>query len=281
MKIFGARSARIRKTPAPETPASRNPMNRQTPAGFPPESALATLAARLHFVWFIVVAALWTIVMAIVQLLTHLIYPTARNFKRNGRVWGGFILGLSGIRVHVTDRAGIDRDAPTVFISNHQNLLDILALSAALPYSFGFLAKTELARVPFLGFAIRNSASVFIDRSNPRSALQSLRKAGERIRDGNSVLVFAEGTRSRGAHLRPLLKGGFALAVEAGVPVVPVTIVDGYKRLHESKRLLRGGVLHMVAGEPISLEGKTRRDIPALMEYVRERIAEPLAAASA
>ena len=261
-------------------PNPQNAMSRQTPVGSASESKLATLAARLHFIWFIIVAALWTIVVAFVQLVTHQVYPTARNFKRNGRVWSGLILGLSGIRVHVTDRAGIDRDAPTVFISNHQNLLDILALSAALPYSFGFLAKTELARVPFLGFAIRNSASVFIDRSAPRSALQSLRKAGERIRGGDSVLVFAEGTRSHGPHLQPLLKGGFALAVEAGVPMAPVTIVDGYKLLHERKRLLRGGVLHMVVGEPISLEGKTRRDIPALMEYVGERLAEPLAAAS-
>ncbi len=260
--------------------AMHRPIHQPGPGGFVPESAFATWIARLHFVWFLAVAAFWTVVMAIVQTATHWIWPTARNFKRNGRVWGGVILGLSGIRVRVADRAGIDRDGPTVFICNHQNLLDILALSAALPYSFGFLAKTELARVPFLGFAIRNSASVFIDRSHPRRAVESLRKAGARIRGGNSVLVFAEGTRSHGPHLQPFRKGAFSVAVEAGVPIAPVTIVDGHRLLHEKKRLLRGGALRMVVGEPVSLKGKTRRDIPALMEYVRARLAEPLDAAS-
>ena len=255
-------------------------MHRQHSGGYVPDSTCATWIARLHFLWFLAAATLWTVVMAVVQLSTHRIWPTAHNFKRNGRVWGGIILGASGIRVQVTDRAGIDRDGPAVFICNHQNLLDILALSAALPYSFGFLAKTELAKVPFLGFAIRNSASVFIDRSHPRSALESLRKAGERIRGGNSVLVFAEGTRSYGPYLQPFRKGAFSLAVEAGVPIAPVTIVDGYRLLHEKKRLLRGGALRMVVGETISLEGKTRRDIPALMEAVRECLAEPLGAVS-
>lgn len=236
-----------------------------------------TVAARLHFLWFAVVAALWTIPISVFQLVTHQFQPTARNFKRTARAWGRVILTLSGLRVRVRDRSRIDSDRPCVFVSNHQNLLDILALSAALPYPFGFVAKAELARVPFLGLAIRNSASVFIDRSDPRSAVSSLREAGERIRGGNSVLMFVEGTRSRGPELQPLKKGAFAVAVEAGVPMVPVTIIDAYKRMDEARRLLRGGTIHIDIGEPISLEGMTRRDIPDLMATTRERLSAQLA----
>ncbi|MEX0600612.1 MAG: lysophospholipid acyltransferase family protein [Rhodothermales bacterium] len=235
-----------------------------------------TLAARLHFAWFAFVAAMWTIPMAITQLITHQFQPTARNFKRNARVWGGVILRLSGLRVRVFDRAHLHGDAPCVFVSNHQNLLDILALSAALPYPFGFVAKAELSRVPFLGLAIRNSASVFIDRSDPRSAVRSLRKAGERIRAGNSVLLFVEGTRSYGRVLKPLKKGAFAIAVEAGVQMVPVTIQDAYKRMNEKQRLLRGGTIHIVVGEPIQLKGVRRRDLPELMDTTRARLESQL-----
>lgn len=231
-----------------------------------------TIAARLHFLWFALVATLWTIPISIFQLVTHQFQPTARNFKRTARAWGGVILALSGIRVRVRDRSGIDSDQPCVFVSNHQNLLDILALSAALPYPFGFVAKAELARVPFLGLAIRNSASVFIDRSDPRSAVSSLKKAGAFIRAGNSVLMFVEGTRSYGRELLPLKKGAFAVAVEAGVPMVPVAILDGYKRMNEARRLLRGGTIHVDVGKPIDLQGKTRRDIPELMATTRERL---------
>ena len=228
-----------------------------------------TVGRRLLFVWFAVEAALWTIPMAILQFTTHQFDPTARNFKRVARLWGGVILRLSGIRVRVTDHARLDPSKPYVFASNHQNLLDILALSDALPYPFGFVAKEELARVPFLGFAIRNSASVFIDKRDPRRAVVSLREAGERIRGGNSVLIFVEGTRSYSSDLQALKKGAFAVAVEAGVPLVPVAVVNAYRLMHEKKRLVRPGTIDIVVGEPISLEGKTRRDIPALMEAVR------------
>lgn len=255
-------------------------MDAETPERNPSEGGPdPTLAARLHFMWFAVVAALCTIPMAVVQLVTHRFHPSAANFKRNAGAWGRMILGLSGIRVHVTDRARLDPDRPWVFVSNHQNLLDILALSAALPYPFGFVAKEELSRVPFLGAAIRNSASVFIDRRDPRSALVSLKQAGERIRRGNSVLMFVEGTRSYGRELMPLKKGAFAVAVEAGVAMVPVTIVDGYKLMNEQQRLLCGGTIHIVVGEPIPLEGKTRRDIPQLMEVTRDRLAAQLVGA--
>lgn len=251
-----------------------------SPEQAPPEEAAygprPTLGARLLFVWFSIVATLWTLPISILQVITHQFNPTARNFKRNARLWGGGILALSGIRTRVADRAALDRTQPYVFVANHQNLLDILALSAALPYPFGFLAKSELARVPFLGFAIRNSASVFIDKSDPRKALVSLKAAGERIRKGMSVLVFVEGTRSYSPELQPLKKGAFAVAVEAGVPMVPVTVVDAYRLMNEKKRLVRPGTINIVVGEPIDIEGSTRRDIPALIDVVRDRLSSNL-----
>lgn len=239
----------------------------------------STPGAKLHFAWFALVATLWTIPMAVAQVVSHQFNPDARNFKRTAGLWGRVILSLCGIRVRIEDRAALDTDAPLVFVSNHQNLLDILALSSALPYPFGFVAKEELARVPFLGLAIRNSACVFIDKSDARRAIVSLKAAGERIRGGNSVLVFAEGTRSFGPTLKPLKKGAFAIAVEARVPMVPVTIVDAYRLMNEKKRLMRPGTIHIVVGEPIDLAGYTRRDIPRLMDDVRDRMIAELQAA--
>lgn len=243
-----------------------------TPDDGPPDN----LVSRLLFVWFAIVAAIWTVPVSILQFISHQFSPTARNFKRNSGLWGRGILAFSGIRTQVTDRAHLDPTRPYVFVANHQNLLDILALSAALPYPFGFLAKAELARVPFLGAAIRNSASVFIDKSDPRLAVLSLKSAGERIRNGMSVLVFAEGMRSFRRELLPLKKGAFAVAVEAGVEMVPVTVVDAYRLMNEKKRLMRPGTIHIRVGEPINLEGSTRRDIPRLMDTIRNRLAADL-----
>lgn len=251
---------------------TRPPAHDSSGDGGPPDN----IGSRLLFLWFALVAAIWTVPVSILQFISHQFSPTDRNFKRNSGLWGRGILTFSGIRTRVTDRAQLDPSRPYVFVANHQNLLDILALSAALPYPFGFLAKAELARVPFLGVAIRNSASVFIDKSDPRLAVLSLKAAGERIRNGMSVLVFAEGMRSFRRELLPLKKGAFAVAVEAGVEMVPVTVVDAYRLMNEKKRLMRPGVIHIVVGEPINIEGTTRRDIPRLMDTIRIRLTSDL-----
>ena len=255
---------------------TRQPMESTTESE---EGPRTTLAAKLLFLWFAVVATIWTVPMAACQVITHQVDPSARNFKRTASAWGRVILSLCGIRVKVVDNADLSSHEPLVFVSNHQNLLDILALSASLPYPFGFLAKQELSQVPFLGVAIRNSASIFIDKRDARSAVTSLKAAGERIRAGNSVLVFVEGTRSYRSTLQPLKKGAFAVAVEAGVPMVPVTIVDAYRLMNEKKKLMRRGTIHIVIGHPIDLKGKTRRHLPELMEDVRERMNAELSAA--
>lgn len=246
--------------------------NRDSDPAAPPVTP--TLGHRLLFAWFAFWAVLITIPVSIIQLTTHQFWPTARNFRRWAGWWGGWILGGVGVRVRTRDDGQLDASRPYVFVSNHQNALDILALSCGLPYPFGFVAKSELERVPFLGFAVRNSACVFIDRSDPRRSLKSIKEAAERIRAGHSVLLFPEGTRSYSPVLAPFKKGAFLLAVEAGVPLVPVTVIDSYRLLDERRRLVRPGTIHVRVGEPLDLAGLTRRDVPALMETVRERMEE-------
>lgn len=231
---------------------------------------------RLHFAWFCVVALIVTLPAALAQVITHTFTPTDRNFKRWAGLWGRSILAGSGIRVDVELEAPLDADRPYVFISNHQNLIDILALAGYLPHPFGFVAKKELARVPFLGLAIRQSASVFLDRSEPRKAVQSLKRAGEQIRRGMSVLLFAEGTRSYAPDLQSLKKGAFLLAVEAGVTVVPVVVVDAYRLMHEREKWSRPGRVRIVVRPPIDITGMTRREVPVLMDQIRASLDEPL-----
>lgn len=231
-----------------------------------------SLGTRLWFGWAGLVALLVTIPLSTIQIVSHLFAPTARNFKRWAGLWGRLVLGGCGMRVQVEQRVPLDPEQPYVFVANHQNALDILALAGYLPAPFGFVAKAELARVPFLGFAIRQSASLFIDRSDPRRSLESMQRAGRRIRDGTSVLIFAEGARSYGASLLPFKKGAFILAVEAGVPLVPVTLVDAYRLLDERRYAARPGTIHMVVGEPLPMAGYRRRDLPAIMEAVKQQM---------
>jgi 1-acyl-sn-glycerol-3-phosphate acyltransferase len=227
---------------------------------------------RLHFVWFVLVGLLSTLLIAPLQVLTHRRHPTAANFKKWARRWAGLILKLCGWRVVVEDRAQLDKNTPYLFVANHQCALDILVLAYALPYPFGFVAKAELERVPVLGWAMRHSASLFIDRNDPRRSLESLQLAGRRIREGHSVLMFPEGTRGYRPELREFKKGAFLLAIEAGVPIVPVVIRDSYRYLDERRKVSRPGTIHLVVGAPIPCYGLRRRDLPGLMTQLHDHM---------
>ena len=235
-----------------------------------------TLGARLLFGWSLVWISAVTIPFSFIQMATHRRWPTARNFKRWASRWGRTILGGMGVRVQVEQRAALPEEQPYVFIANHQNLVDILALAGHLPHSFGFLAKAELARVPFLGMALRNSASVYIDRSSREKALESLKQAGAQIRGGHSVLFFAEGARSYGPAVQPFKKGAFYVAREAGVPVVPVIVRDSYRIMDERSYAARPGTVHLVVGTPIAPEDAG--DVSRLMAAVRRQMEAELAA---
>lgn len=231
-----------------------------------------SLRSRLLFAWFVLWATFLTIPLSLCLVVAHQFAPTARSTKRWYGRWGRAVLWGLGMRAEVAEAAVLAPDRPYVFAANHQNALDILVLAAALPYPFGFVAKAELARVPFLGFAIRHSASLYIDRSTHRRSVESLRAAAARIREGNSVLLFPEGARSYAPGLLPFKRGAFVLALEAGVPVVPVTIRDAYRRMDERRWAARSGPIHLVVGEPVPTQGLRRKDAADLGEEVRRRI---------
>lgn len=241
----------------------------------PPELR-ASFWTRLHFAWSVVWIGICTVVCAIGYLVNHLFHRSPHVFSWWAAAWGRSMFLFTGIRVVVEGVDQIARDTPVVFLANHQNGLDIPVVAAVLPVSFGFVAKAELENVPFLGWVLSNSPSVFVDRADPRRSLESIQRAGAQIRDGSSVLIFPEGQRSYDGRLGPFMKGAFLLAVESGVPLVPVTIVDGVSVFNEQRRMSRPGVVRVVVGEPIPLRGVTRRDIPRLMDRSREAIGKHL-----
>lgn len=241
----------------------------------PVRTSLArTLGTRLYFWWAIFVTGFFIITMSPGVVLHSAIRPGARTFRAWMRPWARLILAGMGIRVQVEQRA--DVPTPVVFVSNHQNGLDIPALSVALPVPFVFGAKKSLEKWPFVGWVLARTACLFIDRSGPKKALESLKEAAERIRGGASVILFPEGGRSWGHRLLPFMRGPFVLAVEAGVPVVPIALVGNTGVMDEAQKLARPGTVRVVLGEPIPTEGMTRRDVPGLQARVRDWIATEL-----
>ena len=186
-------------------------------------------------------------------------------------IWGLTATWASGVKVVVHGRANVE-GAQHIIVSNHMSQHDILVLASVLR-NLKFVAKNELARVPFFGRAAASVGTVYIERQNRKSSFDSYRQAAEKIREGACVVVFAEGSRGPTYSLRPFKKGPFVLAVHVHAPIVPV-VLYGTKEVHPK------GTLRVTAGqvdvhflEPIPTEGLSYEDRNALAKTVYDRMA--------
>lgn len=173
------------------------------------------------------------------------------------------VLEAADVRLDVTREVEIPPDRPYVFMSNHQSHIDIPVIYATSPVpTLRMVAKTELFRIPLWGRAMRAAEMVEVDRSNRAQAIASLERAAAALRSGISIWIAPEGSRSRTGQLGPLKKGGFHLAVDAGVPIVPLAIRGTREILPPGSRSMARGVSVQVAyGSPISTEGQEIGDL--------------------
>lgn len=157
-----------------------------------------------------------------------------------------------------------------IYMSCHESNLDPPALLAAIPVPVVFLAKKEVKRIPLVGWAAMAAGTIFIDRMRAARAARSLRRAAAEVRAGKSVVIFPEGTRSRDGELLPFKRGGFALALKARVPIVPVAAVGGFRIMPAGSLLIRRGRYAVLFGEPVNPQDHAT--IEALSAEVRRRI---------
>jgi 1-acyl-sn-glycerol-3-phosphate acyltransferase len=182
---------------------------------------------------------------------------------RRLRAWADRVVQHTEIDVHVHGLEHVDPAQPYVVMSNHQSHYDIFVLFKAFPGVFRMVSKVELARVPVLGGAMQEAEFVFLDRGDHAHAREALRVAADRVRSGLSVWIAPEGTQSKDGRLLPFKKGGFILALETGVPILPVT-VEGTRHVLPAKTMrVRSGQRVDVtfhAPIPTSEYGFARRD---------------------
>ena len=189
-----------------------------------------------------------------------------------GRNWISWIFRTCGVRVIAEGLEHVDRTKPYVCMSNHQSVLDIGALVLTLPVNWRFVAKRELTWVPFFGWALGLSDQIVINRGNRASAVRSLHRAAERVRGGISVIVFPEGTRSPSGRMREFKSGGFHLAIEAQVPILPATVSGSFHLIPKRSLKVQSGTIKVVYGEPIPTRGLGVDDRHLLKDHVREAI---------
>jgi 1-acyl-sn-glycerol-3-phosphate acyltransferase len=187
------------------------------------------------------------------------------------KAWGPWGLWIAGVDFEVEWKAPMP-EGPAIFAANHSSALDIWATVAAIPRGVRFIAKTEVFRWPVFGWYMTLGGHVPVDRRDHARAVASLSRAAQRVREGTSLIVFPEGTRSRDTLVHAFKKGPFVIAAQAGVPVVPLAITGAGKVTPKSLLHVHPGPIRVTFGRPVRAEEFPGRD--QLLREVRRQIIE-------
>jgi 1-acyl-sn-glycerol-3-phosphate acyltransferase len=217
-------------------------------------------------------AALVTVVLSLTAIVVGTVDRSGRRCRAIAGTWSRALLGIARVGVRVDGLEHVP-EGPAVYAANHASALDIPIVFGHLPVDFRIIHKRSIYLIPFLGQAVWASRHIGIDRTNAFRARRSLADAAQRIREGTSVAVFPEGTRSPDGAVRRFKRGSFALALQAGVSVVPVSLVG-------VKEVVPRGLLSLVPGtvgvrlHPAVPVGDRRpEEADALAEEVRQVVA--------
>ncbi|MEA2761996.1 MAG: 1-acyl-sn-glycerol-3-phosphate acyltransferase [Gemmatimonadaceae bacterium] len=191
------------------------------------------------------------------------------------RWWSRSVMWAGGIKVRVHGLDNDDAAEPRVFASNHVSWFDVAGLASVLP-RHKFVAKAELFKVPIFGRAMRAAGMVEIHRENRKAAFGAYEVAAQRIRQGNSVVVFPEGTRGHDYRLRPFKKGPFVLAIAAAVPVVPIIVHGTIEILRKGSFWVHPGTIDIHLLEPVGTTSVDYDHREALMQTVRMRMSDAM-----
>lgn len=235
-----------------------------------------TLLHVLHTLIIVLWTVLVTIFFGTLVILCSFFSCNGNGLHRIARLWGNSILWIIWAKVTVTGADKLDPNQSYIYMPNHQSNADIPVLLGRLPVQFRWLAKAELFKIPLFGRAMRKVGYISIDRSNRKSAFESLARAALTIRNGTSVLIFPEGTRSPDGCILPFKKGGFVLSVDAGVPIVPIMIRGTRNIVPKKHFIIRPARVTMEILDPVETSDYTRKTKDQLLAKIRSILIENL-----
>ena len=253
--------------------AGGQPVTPTTHAGASVRPVPGLLLSRLRsYLFFDPVIYLYTVVLGTLSLLSSLFDRGGRIQHGFARLWSWLILKtiLSPVEVVGLDR--IDTSRPHLYAANHASAMDIPVVYVHLPFPFRILAKKELFRYPFMGWHLKRSGQIPVDRASARASMRSLMLGVETLQKGMPLVVFPEGGRSPNGQIQPFMAGAFYIAIRAQVDVVPMAVVGTFELLPMNSYHIRPHKLALLVGEPISTQGYEPRDMEKLAARVQTAV---------
>jgi 1-acyl-sn-glycerol-3-phosphate acyltransferase len=220
-------------------------------------------------VFFLIPAiSVYTIVLGTASILSSLVDSSGDAGHRCARAWAWLVLKTTGVRVVARGVERLDPRRTYVLACNHQSIYDIPIVFASIPLQLRIVAKDSLGRFPFLGWHLRRTGHLLVDRRNPGAGV--LKKMARLIRGARSLIVFPEGTRSADGLVGRFKGGIFLLAIEAGLPVVPVSVARSRYVMLKGRLMTCPGEVTVTVHEPVSTDGVSREQARDFADRVRE-----------
>ena len=224
-------------------------------------------------VFFLIpVITVYTIVLGTISLCSGLVDRRGRVAHWCARMWSRLILTTSGVRVAIRGVERLEPGRTYVFVANHQSIYDIPILFWSLPYQLRIIAKASLGSIPFIGWHLRRTGHMLVDRTRP-TPTRVIGWASRLTSNGLSLIVFPEGTRSRDGRVARFKGGSFYVALEAGLPVVPISVVGSRHVMLKGRLTSYPGEVSLIVHEPIDTQGMAGSDAKEFGERVRRIIA--------
>lgn len=233
----------------------------------------------LYRIYQIVVMLPLMLVATVLAALTTLAGCALGGGRRWGywpaHVWGKVFCWLTLVKVTVSGRENISKDTSYVFVANHQGAYDIFSIYGYLGHNFRWMMKSQLRKIPLVGYTCEVSRQVYVDKSSPGALRHTMNRAEKLLSGGLSLVVFPEGARSWDGKMRPFKRGAFMLAQEFNLPVVPITIDGAFSVMPRFKKLPHWGHIHLTIHEPIH-PGNEGHDMAELITTTHDIIEQSL-----
>lgn len=220
-------------------------------------------------------------------IITNLYRPKINSLTKKGDLekrdayihkvttrWAKFVMKLAGAKITVIGEDNIPKDQTVLFVANHQSNFDIPLLMSSINVPKGFIAKKELEKVPIISTWMKYIKCIFMDRSNLRKSAESIVEGIKLLKGGYSMVIFPEGTRSKGGPVKEFKAGSFKLATKSKYPIVPVTIDGTYKLLEANNNWVKGADVRLIIHPPIDVTSLSKEEADNLHNTVRSIISK-------
>jgi 1-acyl-sn-glycerol-3-phosphate acyltransferase len=218
---------------------------------------------------------LYTIVLGTASVVSSLFDRSGDFGHRCARAWSWLILKTTGVSVQVTGLERLDPSRSYIFAANHQSIYDIPILFASLPFQLRIIAKASLGKIPFMGWHLQRTGHVLVDRSKPGAGI--MKRMARLVAAGHSLIVFPEGTRSTDGTVGRFKGGSFLIALDAGLPVAPISIQGSRHVMFRGRVMVCPGEVTVTVHEPIETAGVSRDAVRELSARVQDVVASAAA----